>query len=72
MPVFLRFGSNPSGNKKPRLKIKIKQTKPKDRTGKTGGLMRKRQWLTATILIGAISGAPQFAAAMGESSPTPP
>ena len=34
--------------------------------------MRKRQWLTATILIGAISGAPQFAAAMGESSPPPP
>ena len=34
--------------------------------------MRKRQWLTAAILIGAISGAPQFAAAMGESSPTPP
>jgi tetratricopeptide (TPR) repeat protein len=34
--------------------------------------MRKRQWLTAAILIGAISGAPQFAAAMGESSPPPP
>jgi tetratricopeptide (TPR) repeat protein len=34
--------------------------------------MRKKQWLTAAILIGAISGAPQSAAAMGESNPTPP
>ena len=34
--------------------------------------MRKTQLLTAAILIGAISGAPQFAAAMGESNPTPP
>jgi hypothetical protein len=34
--------------------------------------MRKMQWLTTAILIGTISGAPQFAAAMGESSPTPP
>jgi len=34
--------------------------------------MRNTQWLSAAILIGAISGAPQFAAAMGESSPTPP
>ena len=34
--------------------------------------MRKMQWLTAAILIGTISGAPQFAAAMGESNPNPP
>ena len=34
--------------------------------------MRKTQLLTAAILIGTISGAPQFAAAMGESNPTPP
>jgi len=34
--------------------------------------MRKTHWLTAAILIGVISGAPQFAAAMGESNPTPP
>jgi tetratricopeptide (TPR) repeat protein len=34
--------------------------------------MRKTHWFTAAILISAISGAPQFAAAMGESSPTPP
>ena len=34
--------------------------------------MRETHWLAAAILIGAISGAPQFAAAMGESSPTPP
>jgi hypothetical protein len=65
-------------NKKPRLKIKIngyisrKTQARRSDNQETGGLMRKMQWLTAAILIGTISGAPQFAAAMGESSPTPP
>ena len=34
--------------------------------------MRKTPLLAAVILAGAVSGAPEFAAAMGSNNPTPP
>src|SRR5215469_12325612 len=42
----------------------------RNQAAKTAGIMRKTSLLTALVLAGAISGAPQLAAAMGGGSPS--
>jgi tetratricopeptide (TPR) repeat protein len=54
------------------INAKEKVHKPRNSSDKTGETMRKTPLLAVAILAAAVSGAPEFAAAMGSDNPSPP